>query len=213
METDGSLASMFPLTRRVLSNEQRAALVAPTVLEQIGDCGDPYDALLADAYARTPDAGFLARVSFAEARTYMHDVLLHDTDQMSMAHGLEVRVPLLDHPLVDWVVSLPDRCKQSNGTPKRLLVEALGPLLPEDIVHRPKQGFTLPFEPWMRGALRPFCERHLDAGGPLREILRVDQVERLWRSFLAGGSDVSWSRLWILVVLDAWLTEHPLEAA
>jgi asparagine synthase (glutamine-hydrolysing) len=212
VETDGSLAAMFPLTRRVLSTEQRLSLLSDDVLNEVNDRRDPYDELLAGAYAQAPDAGFFAQVSFAEARTYMHDVLLRDTDQMSMASALEVRVPLLDHLLVDYVTSLPDAHKQSNGTPKRLLVEALGGLLPDDIVHRPKQGFTLPFDVWMRGALQPFCAKHLGRESVIgRRIMRADQVGRLWQSFLAGGRDVSWSRLWTLVVLDVWLGEHALE--
>jgi asparagine synthase (glutamine-hydrolysing) len=214
METDGSLASMFPLTRRVLSTEQRLALLSDDVLARIGEHRDPYDELLADAYALAPHAGFFARVSFAEARTYMHDVLLRDTDQMSMAHALEIRVPLLDHRLVEYVTSLPDEQKQANGTPKRLLVESLDGLLPADIVHRPKQGFTLPFAPWMRGALRPLCEEHLGERGLTgRGLVRPAEMRRLWKSFLDGSSDVSWSRLWTLVVLDAWLQEHPLETS
>jgi asparagine synthase (glutamine-hydrolysing) len=144
----------------------------------------------------------------------MHDVLLRDTDQMSMAHALEVRVPLLDHLLVDLVTSLPDSIKQPGGdTPKPLLVESLDGLLPDSIVHRPKQGFTLPFDPWMRGPLRALCERRLgDHGLAGRGLMKPATIQRLWQSFLSGGNDVSWSRLWALVVLDAWLDAHDLSA-
>jgi asparagine synthase (glutamine-hydrolysing) len=164
-------------------------------------------------YAAAPDAELFAQISFAEARTYMHDVLLRDTDQMSMAHSLEVRVPLLDHELVDYVMSVRDVHKQPNGTPKRLLVESLGELLPQQVVHRPKQGFTLPFDPWMRGPLRPFCEERLgDRGLGGRGLFNAAEVQRLWRSFLEGARDVSWSRLWALVALDAWLDRNALTA-
>ena len=136
----------------------------------------------------------------------MHDVLLRDTDQMSMAHALEVRVPLLDHILVEYLMGLPDAYKRSNGTPKRLLVESLDGLLPDEIVHRPKQGFTLPFELWMHGALRRFCEERLSPERlGARGIFRPGQVQELWQAFLAGRRDVSWSRLWVLVVLEEWL--------
>jgi asparagine synthase (glutamine-hydrolysing) len=214
LESDGSLSAMFPLTRQLLSTEQRLALVEPALLERIEDKRDPYDALLAGAYADAPEAGLFAQISFAEARTYMHDVLLRDTDQMSMAHALEVRVPLLDHQLVDLVSSLPDSIKQGSGeTPKPLLVESLNGLLPDSIVHRPKQGFTLPFDPWMRGPLRAFCEHRLgDAGLTGRGLMNATTLQRLWQSFLAGRKDVSWSRLWALVVLDSWLDAHNLGA-
>src|SRR5207245_1861259 len=97
----------------------------------------------------------------------------------------------------------------SNGTPKPLLVHALNGLLPDEIVHRPKQGFTLPFDVWMRGALRPLCEAHLGPGTiTAATVARGDRVQQLWQSFLGGGRDVSWSRLWILIVLDVWLDRH-----
>jgi len=212
LESDGSISAMFPLTRQLLSTEQRFALMEPAILDRVTDKADPYDGLLADAYANAPGADLFAQISFAESRTYMHDVLLRDTDQMSMAHALEVRVPLLDHHLVDLVTSLPDTLKQPGGnTPKPLLIESLHGLLPESIVHRPKQGFTLPFDPWMRGPLRAFCERRLgDHGLAGRGLMKPATIQRLWQSFLSDGKDVSWSRLWTLVVLDSWLDAHNL---
>src|SRR5439155_25929875 len=85
------------------------------------------------------------RVSYLESRCYMLNTLLRDADFMSMSQGLEVRVPLVDHQLAKAVLSLPGDWKL-NGTPKKLLVEALAGSLPDEIVHRPKRGFTLPFE-------------------------------------------------------------------
>jgi asparagine synthase (glutamine-hydrolysing) len=209
IESDGSLAAMFPLTRQVLSVEQRLAMLEQQPLGAVADRSDPYDRLLAGAFDASPDADLFAQVSFAETRTYMHDVLLRDTDQMSMAHALEVRVPLLDHLMAEYVVALPDAFKASDGTPKRLLVESLEGLLPPAIVHRPKQGFTLPFEPWMRGAMRSFCDERLGASGLSgRRFFRAGVVERLWGSFLNRGKDVTWSRLWLLVVLEEWLERN-----
>jgi len=211
LESDGTIASMFPLLRQVLSVEQRRALLEERTIASI-DVADPYDRLLAAAFLDAPQAELYGRISFAEARTYMHDVLLRDTDQMSMAHALEVRVPLLDHRLAEYVAALPDAAKHANGVPKRLLVEALDGLLPADIVHRPKQGFTLPFDPWMRGKLRSFCEERLGPRGlGGRAVFRGAEVARLWASFLAGDRAVSWSRVWVLVVLDAWLERHALD--
>jgi asparagine synthase (glutamine-hydrolysing) len=155
LESDGEIASMFPHMRQLLSSDQRAALLSESAQARIEERSDPYERLLDDAYVQAPHSSPFSRISFAEARTYMHDVLLRDTDQMSMAHALEARVPLLDHVLVEEVMALPDAIKwPQNGTPKPLLVAALDKRLPESIVHRPKQGFALPFAPWMRGPLR-----------------------------------------------------------
>jgi asparagine synthase (glutamine-hydrolysing) len=203
----GHLANLYPVTRQVLSASQRRNLLAPAWSRALDAHADPYVQLLEAAYRDSPRAGVLASIAYAEGRTYMHDVLLRDTDQMSMAHALEVRVPLLDHVLVEYVMGLPDAFKQPRGTPKRLLVESLEGLLPDDIVQRPKQGFSLPFDVWMRDQLRGFCESRLTALTG-RDIFQPQAVRDLWSAFLNGRRDASWSRLWVLVVLEDWLERN-----
>ena len=204
MEGDGSLARTWPVTRQLLSERERRRMLSDAWCLQ-GRVGDPYGAFLAEAYREFPDVGDWARVSYAEARCYMHDVLLRDTDQMSMAHGLEVRVPLLDHRLAAYVVSLPDRLKH-GVFPKSLLVESLPGPLPHRIVMQPKKGFTLPFEVWMRGPLRSFCEANLlEDGLDGRGLFNSGQVGRLWQRFLQRAPGLTWSRIWTLVALNAWL--------
>ena len=214
LSSDGALSSMYPVLRQVLPSFKRRALLSARWKQIDRDCQDPYETLLENAYQKANSAEFLAHISYAEGRTYMHDVLLKDTDQMSMAHALEVRVPLLDHKLVEYVMGVPDAYKRPNGIPKSLLVRSLGDLLPREIVHRPKQGFTLPFADWMRGDLRNFCEERLD---PRRigsqGVFDAGEVKRLWRSFINGSRDVSWSRLWILVTLEEWLEQNQVECS
>jgi asparagine synthase (glutamine-hydrolysing) len=145
------------------------------------------------------------RVSYLESRCYMLNTLLRDSDVMSMSQGLELRVPLIDHQLAKTVLALPGKWKV-NGTPKRLLVNALEGSLPDEIVHRPKRGFTLPFEHWMRQELRCEIETVLTAkrinAGPLAPLLNGAEVARVWDSFLRGA--VSWTRPWSLYVLQRW---------
>jgi asparagine synthase (glutamine-hydrolysing) len=145
------------------------------------------------------------RVSYLESRCYMLNTLLRDSDFMSMSQGLEVRVPLIDHRLARTVLTLPGRSKV-NGTPKKLLVEALEGSLPDEIIHRPKRGFTLPFEHWMRKEMRSEIEPVLQASrieqGPLGALLDGKAVEKIWKGFLDGA--VSWSRPWSLFVLQRW---------
>jgi asparagine synthase (glutamine-hydrolysing) len=208
LESDGSLPALYAIARQVLSHRRRQALLNGWGQPR-EDRGNTYEHLLRESEAANPAVETLTRISYAEARTYMHDVLLRDTDQMSMAHALEARVPLLDHKLVEYVMGLPAAYKRHNGTPKRLLVESLGGLLPEDIVRRPKQGFTLPFGVWMRGALRPFCEARLNSQH-IRErgIFDPAEVSRLWGDFLRGAAGVSWSKVWVLVALEEWLENN-----
>jgi asparagine synthase (glutamine-hydrolysing) len=145
------------------------------------------------------------RVSYLELRCYMLNTLLRDADFMSMSQGVEIRVPLIDHELAKAVLNLPGNSKLGE-TPKTLLVGALDGSLPDDIVHRPKRGFTLPFEHWMREELRPEIESVLNAKkineGPLGPILNGGEVERIWNTFLSGT--MSWSRPWALYVLQSW---------
>jgi len=211
---DGSLASMYPVVRQVLSKSKRRSLLSGK-WKRIDDAWrDPYVDLLRDAYQSAGHAELFALISYAEGRTYMHDVLLRDTDQMSMAHALEVRVPLLDHKLVEYVMGTPDAYKRPNGVPKSLLVRSLGDLLPHDIVHRPKRGFTLPFADWMRGELRNFCEERLHSRRiGSRGVFDAGEVKNLWRSFINGSREVSWSRLWILVALEEWLEQNQVQCS
>lgn len=151
----------------------------------------------------------LSQISIAELSTYTQHVLLRDTDQMSMAHGLEVRVPFLDHELFESVVGISDKLKFPH-TPKQLLVESLGDLLPQEIVNRPKMGFTLPFASWMKNELRGFCQERIERLS-LRPMFQGQTVLRHWQEFLKGGqTSHSWSRLWNLVVLEHWLTRQGL---
>lgn len=148
----------------------------------------------------------LSQVSLAELGTYLQNVLLRDTDQMSMAHALEVRVPFLDHELVEFVLGVNDQHKFPR-TPKQLLVDSLGDLLPREIVDRPKMGFTLPWEQWMKNELRSFCEERLTRLGQRGEFDEAG-VRQLWQRFLAGDKRVTWSRVWYLVVLADWIERN-----
>ncbi len=213
LASDGSTASLYPLTRQLFSIDQRRRLLSAPWAARFDSTPDPYVRLLTDAFARMNGAGCISQVSYAEARTYMHDVLLRDADQMSMAHALEVRVPLLDHTIAEFVLGLDDGQKRPGDTPKRLLVEAVGSALPSSIVHRPKQGFTLPFDPWMRGALRGFCEERLGPNGlSSRSFVNPGQVRHLWNAFQRFEPGVTWSRLWMLVALETWLERHGVRA-
>ncbi len=147
-------------------------------------------------------------VSYLEARCYMLNTLLRDSDFMSMLHGLEVRVPLIDHQLARRTLSLPGSWKLNGSTPKPLLLQALRAELPEKIVHRPKRGFTMPFEHWLRGELRPQIEQSLwrVGNGPLAAQISQPAALNIWQDFLAGRT--SWSRPWSLYVLQRWSEQH-----
>jgi asparagine synthase (glutamine-hydrolysing) len=156
----------------------------------------------------TWDLDPINRVSYLEARCYMLNTLLRDSDFMSMAHGLEIRVPLIDHRLANKAMQIPGSWKREAGTPKPLLVHALNGALPDSIVHRKKRGFTLPFEHWMKDSLRSEMERSCQsmAEGPLQNAINPSAAKQVWQDFLHGRT--SWSRPWSLFVLQQWCVQN-----
>src|SRR5262249_30387890 len=154
------------LTRELFTAPQRAALLSSPDSDLAQRAAASQYAALRRSFSLDP----VNRVSYLESRCYMLNTLLRDADFMSMSQGLEVRVPLIDHHLAKAVLGLPGKMKLDAHTPKRLLVESLERPLPQSVVQRPKRGFTLPFEHWLRGELRREVEPLLTkkfADGPL----------------------------------------------
>lgn len=198
-----SVDDTYPVSRLMMTDAGLRAMIAVRPLP-----GNRVAAILRDLIRGRGGHAlpFLSQVSIAELSTYLQHVLLRDTDQMSMAHALEVRVPFLDHDLVSFVLGVGDGFKFPHS-PKPLLVEALGDLLPTEIVDRPKMGFTLPWPQWMRSTLRSYCEARLLALGR-REEFNGTVLQHMWNSFLKGDPRMPWARLWYLVVLEDWLDRH-----
>jgi len=139
-----------------------------------------------------------ARVSWAELTGYMRRMLLRDADQMSMAVSLELRVPFLDHELVEYVLGLPEAAKKRYPGPKGLLVEACRDLLPPSVYRRPKAGFVLPMKVWMQGPLASFVEEGLREAAS-RRLLPPAFVNEISGAFQRDR--LHWTRVWSVVVL------------
>jgi asparagine synthase (glutamine-hydrolysing) len=139
-----------------------------------------------------------ARVSWAELTGYMRRMLLRDADQMSMAVSLELRVPFLDHELVEYVLGLPEATKKRYPGPKGLLVEACRDLLPPSVYRRPKAGFVLPMKVWMLGPLASFVDEGLREAVS-RRLLPEALINEMSGAFQRGR--LHWTRVWSIVVL------------
>ena len=151
----------------------------------------------------------LSTVSIAEITTYLQNTLLRDADQMSMAVALEVREPFLDYKLIEFVLSVDDEKKYPHS-PKKLLVDSLGDLLPNEIVNRPKMGFTLPWKLWLKNELKSFCEKNIRTL-ECKKLFIAGSLIGLWERFLNGDVTVTWSRIWHLVVLNNWMDSNNIE--
>ncbi len=142
-------------------------------------------------------------VSRMELDGYMTDLLLRDTDFMSMSKGLEVRVPFVDKEVERYVLGLPGSWKINSARPKGLLLDALGGAIPEYVWNRPKMGFTLPFDRWMKTSLRGQIEEVFGTDRLIEGIgLSPSAVRQVWDRFLQGGT--YWSRPWSLFILLKW---------
>jgi asparagine synthase (glutamine-hydrolysing) len=144
------------------------------------------------------------QVSYLEITNYMRNILLRDTDFMSMSHSLEVRVPLLDHELVEFMFSVPGKLKIGAKVNKPLLVNSLRNPLPRAAFNRQKMGFTLPFKFWLQQRLRKEAEETLrEKNSALRDFINEEEVLKVWQGFIKGY--YSWQRPWALYVLKRWV--------
>jgi asparagine synthase (glutamine-hydrolysing) len=175
--------------------------------EALSSAGEP--SAEADRAAETrrqallEEAGGLDRhnqVSFLEARTYMANMLLRDSDQMSMAHSLELRVPLVDDMLAGRLLATPGVAKGFGRRSKQWLQESFGARLPAEVFTRRKMGFTLPFAVWLKGPLQAEIEQVLRENPG--KVWHPEAAGAVWEDFWAGR--VNWSRPWALYVLSRW---------
>ena len=199
-----SLNELGALQRRVFSEPGRRSLLNGDARPALGPT-PPHHPALAGLTADLEGADAFDTISAWELRTYMADVLLRDSDVMSMRHSLELRVPFVDRPLIEWLWRQPAAFKAHPRHPKAALFDAVQDLLPPELARRRKQGFSLPLGVWMRRELRPFLEETFSTPSVERcGLLAREPVQQLWRGFLAGHDTREWSRVWSLAVLVAF---------
>jgi len=162
---------------------------------------------LAEAAREADSMDAFTGISWLELRSYLANMLLRDTDAMSMSHSLEVRVPFLDASLVEYVLALPEAAKADPKRPKALLIDALGDLLPQEIVAQRKRTFTFPWDNWLRGGLGSRVAAGLDDWSPaLASQIDGAFARSVWQNFLGGRT--TWSRPWSLYVLNEWVKRN-----
>ena len=189
--------------RRILTDRQIARLGLEPGLVGLDDDYLAPGALASTASEHVDDTFNV--VSQLESVLYMGNTLLRDTDAVSMANSLEVRVPLLDQPVVNYVSSLPGHAKVQNGGPtKFLLREACRDLIPESLANRPKTGFCLPIDRWMHGPLRESCDASIAAAAE-SGVLDAREVRSIWGDFLESPTNVHWIRPMTLVAFGSYL--------
>ena len=160
--------------------------------------------LLEDTRVRSLVPDFVERMQYLDTLTYLPDDILTKVDRASMAVSLEARVPLLDHRVVAFSWSLPPEMKAGGGVGKRLLRRVLHRYVPRELVDRPKKGFAVPLDRWLRCELRSWAENLLDARRLEREdILDSTAIRRRWAEHLDGKRNWQAS-LWAVLMFQAW---------
>ncbi|WP_332671483.1 XrtA/PEP-CTERM system amidotransferase [Aromatoleum sp.] len=192
----------------ILRDDMRRQLFSDGFRRELGGYGaiDVFRRHAATAGTDDP----LALIQYVDLKTYLVGDINTKVDRASMAHSLEVREPLMDHPLVEWLATLPSHLKVKGQEGKYLFKKAMEPLLPDDVLYRPKMGFSVPLARWFRGPLR---RRVRDAvlGDTLAAtgVFNAEYLRHLVDAHQSGARDYS-SPLWSLMMFEAFLRHSRL---
>lgn len=172
--------------------------------------------LLEQYFAQSPS--YVGGAAWADIHTYLPDDLLVKVDIASMAHSLEARSPLLDHTLMEWAARIPPAQKMFNGETKSILKSAMEPFLPHEVLYRPKMGFGVPIDHWLRAEMKDFAyDTLLSTRARQRGLIKPEFVRTMLDEHCAGLRSHH-TRLWALLMLELWFemwidpVEPPLAA-
>jgi len=195
---------LLPTPIRGTGWQELAEAGLDTCAAESPDSGDVIQAFLGPFDKDHPGSDDLNRMSYAEFRLRLPELLLMRVDKISMSTSVEGRVPFLDHHLVEFTADIPQSWKIRGGETKYLLKKALGDLLPDDIIHRKKMGFAAPMTEWLRGDFGRRAERTVMESGIFEYgLLDREHVTGLFRDHLDGRRDHA-LHLWALFNLAAW---------
>ena len=180
----------------------RRQLLAGDIVAELN--GREAEQIVRAGYQSAPPDDVLGSMIAADVNTILPDDFLVKIDRASMAHGLEVRPPLLDHELLELAAGIPSQWKVRNGETKWVAKQAFEGRLPRSVVWRRKQGFEIPIDAWLRGPLREVFEAAvLQPGSRVKNLLNQNTARRILHSHLSGAGRHG-SVLWSLLILARW---------
>lgn len=192
----------------VFKEDETGALYAPGLTSRLQ--GYRASSAFKAIFERCGSDDLVSRMQYLDMKMSLPDQMLVKTDRASAANGLEVRVPLLDHELLEFVATIPSRLKVNGPSGKYIFKKAMARALPPDILYRKKMGFSVPLQAWLRTALKDTVEAELfDPSGIIAELFNTDRVRSLWhmtlhnRLRLFDPADLG-QRIWLLFVFSRW---------
>jgi asparagine synthase (glutamine-hydrolysing) len=201
LAVDPDIESIYFDNFAVFSRSMQNELLTGAAKEQTGTL-DPYAGVTA-LLKQTDATSLLDKLLYADTKTYLQELLMKQ-DQMSMAASIESRVPFLDHKLIEYTATMPERMKLRGSTTKYVLRESMKGILPEPILSRSKMGFPVPIGSWFRGAYRSIIDEYVTSERALsRGIFQSDYVRSIVHRHQVDGEDHS-ERLWALVNFEMW---------
>jgi asparagine synthase (glutamine-hydrolysing) len=207
----GSRIERYSILRQVMSTDLRHALLGANSHNDIITLPA---GRVAELMRETQNCDAINSQSCFELSAYVGDMLLRDADQMSMVHPVEIRVPLLDHVLIETLAAIPGKLKlhgPSRHVSKQLLIDALPTRLPPSITQRPKMGFVFPWELWLRKELAEHVTWILTDWKALHDTgLDELEVQRLWKDFRRGQAGIRYTDILALIHLLHWARRHRL---
>jgi asparagine synthase (glutamine-hydrolysing) len=196
--------------RNLFTQRQIKSLLRPEINEQLEAENNLLNRWKEEVFAQMQIASrydAIGEVSWLEISQYMRSTLLRDTDMMSMAHSLEVRVPFVDHLLVERILPISGKYKLKPGRQKPMLVDAMNGVLPPEVTNGAKRTFTLPFEIWMNTVLTQEVAQCLHTlSDSLKYWIDPTSCIQVWQNFKDGNTN--WARPWALYILDAWVKNN-----
>ena len=182
---------------------REGGLALPAIAARAG----VFTSLLDPWFEEAAERDFATQMMLVDTLTYLPGDILTKVDRASMSVSLETRVPLLDHPLVEFAMSLPSRLKIRQRGGKWILRQAISGLVPRVVLERPKHGFSMPIGRWMRGSLRHRVDSLLRDAAPVKEFVDGTALRRIITEHRVGRRDHS-PLLWRLLMLDIYLTQR-----
>ncbi len=185
-----------------MTQADKADLYTPEMRAALN--GDSSAAIMESYFANRAGFSPLSQQQYVDIKTYLVDDILTKVDRMSMAVSLEARVPLLDYRIVELAVNLPARMKLYRGQTKRILKKAMADRLPEAVLTKPKQGFSIPLKNWLRAELKPMMLDLLSSESIFRRGLFSAETIAAWIDEHLNGEANHSHRLWALMVFELW---------